>query len=821
LVHAAGGILHTLVVAFWLTASGGPAGTAGFHGTTTTQNHTVRLPGVEVVVNDATSGRRVAAVVSDGSGRFAVRGLPPGRYRVVARFAGFTDLSPAPMTLADGQDQEIDLDLALAPVTEDVKVIAQAGLAQTETSVSRDTVKGHMNEFLPVAGDGYRALLPIMPGVVRAPDGRISLKGARETQGALQVGRGYANDPSTGNFGIELPADSIDSVDVLPNPYAAEDGRFSSTVVRIETRAGSNQWHGLVNGFVPIPCLRLCDGASMGIRNYRPRGWFGGPIVKDRLFISQGVQYRFARVRVPGLPEAANDTTDHGLETFTRLDANVAAGHTLTATAALFPRRAQSVGLNTFTPSEAAPDYRLMGYSVAVADSATLSAAAFVESSLTATVYHADVSGHGEAPEELTVDGTRGNFFNTQSRRTHTVQWAESVSGSHHSATGEHLLRAGVDVMWAAYSGNSDSRPVIVRRADGTVSQRFDFGPGTAQQVSGTDVAAFLQDRWRVSRRLLFEPGLRVDRDGVIRRTNLSPRIGTVVGLLGDDVGVLRGGIGVFYERTPLNVGAFKSFETVTLTRFAADGVTPASAPIAFVPDVGSPRTPRSVIWNVEYDHRVGSNVFLKVNHLERRGTGIAIVEPVESGSVTALRLDSTGRSFYAETEISLRYGVSELQQLSVAYVRSHSTGNLNAFDTYFGNFRTPIVRPDQYALSSTDVPNRVLIRGVLTVRKKWTFSTLVEMRNGFPYSLIDQEQQFVGIRNAGGRFPNLYTVDLSIIRSVKLLGREIRFGVRGYHLLNNFAPRDVQNNIDSPAFGTFYNPIPRRLAVTFTFLPR
>jgi hypothetical protein len=39
--------------------------------------------------------------------------------------------------------------------------------------------------------------------------------------------------------------------------------------------------------------------------------------------------------------------------------------------------------------------------------------------------------------------------------------------------------------------------------------------------------------------------------------------------------------------------------------------------------------------------------------------------------------------------------------------------------------------------------------------------------------------------------------------------------------VLDTFQPRDVQNNIDSPAFGTFYNSIPRRLSVTVTFFAR
>ena len=94
-----------------------------------------------------------------------------------------------------------------------------------------------------------------------------------------------------------------------------------------------------------------------------------------------------------------------------------------------------------------------------------------------------------------------------------------------------------------------------------------------------------------------------------------------------------------------------------------------------------------------------------------------------------------------------------------------------------------------------------------------------MEIRDGFPYSVINQDQDFVGVRNAGGRFPLLATLDLSVVRSWKFLGYQVRYGVRGYHLLNQFMPRDVQNNIDSPAFGTFYNSIPRRLVCTFTFL--
>jgi hypothetical protein len=809
-------VFRTLGLVVFLSLLPVAAGAATVRGTTATQGGTTRLPGVEITVSHVVGGRLAGTAVSDASGRFEIQRLEAGRYQIVARLTGFNDLASAPITLAEGQTLEIDLDLTIASIAEQVEVVGQAGVAQTDNSASAEKINGQMNEFLPVAGEGYQALLPIMPGVVRAPDGRMSLKGARESQGALQVGSGYANDPSTGNFGVELPGDSIDSVEVVPNPYAAEDGRFSSTVVRIETRAGGNRWKALANGFVPVPCLEVCDGGTMGIVTFVPRGWVGGPLVKDRLFLSQGVQYRFASVRVRGLPEGANHSVNHSLDAFTRLDANLSGAHALSVTGAFFGRRSGNVGLGPFAPESVTPDFKFGGYSVSVTETASLSSTVVAESSLTATVYVGDTFGHGAQPDEFTVGGQQGNYFNTQHRRTHVVQWAESITSLHRGPIGEHLIRAGLDVMWARYSGDSHSNSVVIRRADDTISQLIDFSGPAFQRAAGRDVAAFVQDRWRVSSRIRVEPGLRADYDGVLGRTNLSPRLGLVAGVIGADAGVLRGGVGTFYERTPLNVATFGSFETATLTRYAPDGITPAPAAVSYRQTTGSLRTARSTIWNVEYDHRLAPYAFFKVAHLERRGSAATTLEPLESPAGAEIRLESRGRSRYSETEVSFRLGTTDLQSLSVSYVRSHAMTNLNTYDVFYGNFRNPIVRPDQYALSPTDTPNRLLIRGSFTIGN-WVISPVIEVRDGFPYSVIDEDQDFVGVRNAGGRFPPLATLDISIVRTWKLLGYPVRYGVRGYHLLNQFMPRDVQNNIDSPAFGTFYNSIPRRVTLTFT----
>ncbi len=778
------------------------------------------LPGVEVTALDG-AGHKTRTVVADAGGRYQIAGLPAGRYVVVARLPGFSERVAPPVDMTAGRSVVVDLDLALAPLAEEVKVVGEAGVAKAETAASTDSISGHLLDVLPVASDSYRALLPVLPGVVRQADGRISVKGARPTQGALKVGAGSGIDPSTGNFGIELPSDAVESVSVAPNPYAAEDGRFSSSLVQIETRGGTNSWRVVANSFLPLPCLTICDGHSVGLRNFGPRIWFGGPLVKSRLFVAQSLEYRMNYARIPSLPDPVNLTKADSFDSFTRLDAQVSPRHELQATLAFFPRQLRYANLNTFNPQEVSPDYRMVGYNATASDTATLAPTMVVESFVSASLYHTTVDPRSDDGMNLTVDGNTGAYFSRQERRTHAYQWTETLTSMRRTNHGDHLLKFGVDVLRASYTGTSESRPVTVWRADGTVSQRYTFSGPSSQREEGTDVAAFVFDRWRANPRLLLEPGVRVDRDGVLKRTSASPRFGFVVGILPPEVGVLRGGAGMFYERTPLNVAAFESFERATLTRFGADGVTPVSPPVTFVPRATSLETPRAVVWNVEYDHRLAENVFLKLNHLQRRGSHEFIVDPAEDSASAELRLTSRGTSRYRETEATVRIGPSEEKQFSVSYVRSRSTGDLNAFDVYFGNYRQPIIRPNEYSLSPVDVPDRLLIKGVSPWRKKWTVSTLVELRNGFPYSLVNQDQVFVGLPNTGGRLPFFYTIDAALIRSGRWFGRDVRFGVRVYHVLNTFAPREIQSNIDSDAFGTLYNSITRRITLTCTIVPK
>ena len=175
------------------------------------------------------------------------------------------------------------------------------------------------------------------------------------------------------------------------------------------------------------------------------------------------------------------------------------------------------------------------------------------------------------------------------------------------------------------------------------------------------------------------------------------------------------------------------------------------------------------------------------------------------------------------ELETTGRYLANERRDLTVSYVRSHSTRDLNDYDHYFGNFRNPIIRANEDSLSSTHVPHRWIVRGSLGLPGTWILSPLYEWRTGFPWSAVDEFQDFVGARNRLGRLPRVSTFDFSLTRPWRF--KKYRF-TAGLRVFNAFAvgnERDVQSNATSPDYGTFYNPIRRSIgdgAVSLFGLP-
>ena len=783
-------------------------------GFVTTQGKTIPLGGAQVVVRNGLNDE-IAAVITEGDGHFHVAVLPDGRYRITVSLAGFeTTVVQAAVTA--GGTTDVAIDLPIAAISQTVEVIGSAGIAASATLAPADTLGG--NDIEQYAGGGFQAALRLLASIIEVPGG-LSIKGGRPSQAGMQMGAITLVDPSTGLSTVSLPDDAIDSVAVLPNPYAVEYGRFSSGLVVIQTRRAGDTWKTRLNNLDPT--FRTARGTMFqikGIGAFAPRLETGGPIVKDQLFLEQTAQFRYGTSDVPSRPEDELKTT-RWFSSFTRVDWNLSPRHSVVGTGGFFPSEETWATLGTFTPPEATADIHAHVNHGGVSERALWSDTVFSETTVQVHEAQTNVDPQGQLPMQLLPETTLGNFYNTQRRSTATYQIVETVSGTRTIGGGLHLYKAGFDVLYSRYNGTSASRPVLIQRTDGSLARRLDYSGPSAQSVDSTDVALFVQDRFQPNSRWYLEFGGRVDRDGVVDRLNVTPRVGTAILLNQSATSVLRGGFGLFYERTPSTAGAFQQFESAVDTRFAADGASIIGEPIRFVHATASElETPRSRTWDIGLDQRLNERWSLRAGVIDRAGSHELIVDPVRSGNSGALTLSSSGRSRYREAEIGIHFTHGPAADVNASYVKSIARGDLNALTAYYDAVMWPIIGENAYARLSGDVPHRLTVRGRVMPTPRWLLLGILDWRSGMPWSAVNEYLDFVGARNERFRFPAYARTEIGIEHRFTILKLQPWIGVRAYNAFDAFLPTDVQANLSSPYFGRYYNSEYRQFRLQLRF---
>ena len=775
------------------------------------------LPGVVVTLSGARLGERKLQSISDMEGQFDFQGLVAGEYLVTVEFSGFKKYE---QRLSIQIDATVEHDILLQPVplTETVTVTHDRTDASKTESTTPSVITQEALRDAPLIDQKFQDALPLLPGVVRGPDGNLNIKGTRPSQSGILVSSLNVTDPVTGSPAIELPLEAVETVQVHSNPYSSEFGKFTGAVTTIETRSGSNELRYLMTGVLPRPRWR--DGKLFGIGAATPRIAVGGPIKKDKLFFFQSVEYRFVRTNVPSLEdleEHQRDIKRESFDSFSRIDYVVNSNNRLTASFSLFPQKFDYFNLNTFNPSDTTANFHQRGWFLALNEQATFKSGALLQSSFSVKQFDGDIFGNSGAPYEITPERNFGGWFNRQHRESRRYELLEVFN---FATLKGHGFKTGLNISHTWFTGSDTSNPVSIVRANGTTHELIEFAGEGVLDREQNEYSAFVQDKWIVNSRLVFDLGLRYDRDGIGKNNNFAPRLGFVVTPTDSDRTVVRGGVGLFYDKIPLNVGSFEQYQSRVVTTFADDGVTPIDGPRLFLNSAPDElKNPYSLAWNLQLDHQVNPRLLLRIGYEERSTRRDFVLEPVEN----ALLLQNNGRSRYRELQTVARFRFQEGRNLYLSYVRSQARGNLNDFNTYFGNLKHAVIRPDEYGKQPFDVPNRLLFWGDFSLPYGVVATPVVDWRSGFPFSIVNEEQDFVGPRNEGGRFPSLLTLDLLVMKALTIPFRGKKYKGRAgftiFNITNHWNPRDVQNNLDSEQFGTFFNSPGLSMRLKFEFV--
>jgi len=774
-------------------------------------------PNVRVTLRNLASGTE-AATVSNELGAYLFQGVLTGDYEVRVTLSGFEPITKS-VTL-EGGETKLDFQLVLTKRQDAVNVTAESPHVDvTSSNGGAPTLDANTLRSLVQANQDFQDALPLLPGVVRGADGEIHIKGGRANQSSTLVNAASVADPFTGQTALKIPSIAVQSVRVLSNPFSAEYGRFSSGVVEVTTRGGTDEWKALFED--PIPRFRWIDYHIHGIESASPHFTYSGPLKRGKLYIFQSLAVGYDVVRTPSLPNPDNVRVEKSATTYTQLDWIPTANHRVTGVLTTDPRNTDFANIDTFNPQPVTANYHQRTFFTSVTDRWILSNGGFVQSLFSAKRLDVHVFPADAGAREMVLfpEQNSGSFFETQRRRTRLYQWSQSLHLRPMELKGRHLLTLGYAYTYSSDGNVVGNLPVSVLREDQSRASRIVYGDALAADKSSNEIAIFAQDNWQLSQWIALDLGVRLDHDSLASGTwSAAPRIGFVFSPTHDNRTAIRGGVGLFYDKIPFNVALFRAFPAQTVTDFAADGVAAINGPVTFThvnaTANGELQVPYSMGWTLQFDRELAPGVLFRFGYEGRRGSREFFVDPIQTGSTGELQLRNSGKTSYEEFLWMVRWRFAERSTLFASFVRSSAHGDLNDYNQFFGNFSNPLIRPNQYGLLSSDAPNRGLFWGIFGLPHKLDFVPTLDVHTGFPYSRLDRNWNYVGQRNGAGRFPVFVGLDVKFLYPVdfKFRGHRIQFraGLSILNVINHAQPRDVQQNEMSPFYGMFYNSVGR-----------
>ncbi len=573
------------------------------------------LPGVAIVVtNEATGVFR--DVVSSNEGTYLASQLVPGTYRVVARLPGFRTAEQRGLILQVGTTLTINLTLAIGGLEETVTVAGQSPLVDTTSArVGGNIGTAELSE-LPAMNRNYFASVALLPGVQFSPSTQMGndtiIASGQSPQGNnVTVDGGYNMDDALGATAgaqVRTPIEAVQEFQVLTSMYDAEFGRASGAIVNAVTKAGTNQFKGVM--FLSAASSRLTSKDFLVEQGNLPKptvtkrdwgGVIGGPVVRNRAHFFFSLERQIdnpTRTRVfSARPEYDFSVIEErsSWNTLVRFDHQLNRNHTwairyLRESAPQFP-----TGFGARTTLESVQDETDLDETAVGTLTSVLGNARVNTLRLARTWEH---WWHGNPctralgfEREGSITGCAPQLdypsflaqASTEAQGPWDSNWQieDDFSWFIPGKKGDHEVKIGARYNFTelrrvsqinqngTFRFNTDSAfdPANPR----TYPERLTIRAGEFEEfIKDHTFEAYAQDRWKMGPRTSLSIGLRYDLEVIpidethnplfsasnkkspVDRNNFSPRIGLTHAL--DDLGksVIRGGYGIFYNRTVL-----------------------------------------------------------------------------------------------------------------------------------------------------------------------------------------------------------------------------------------------------------------------------
>jgi hypothetical protein len=258
----------------------------------------------------------VSKSVTGDTGEYHFFALPPGNYVLMLAKTGFTTLRRRGIQLRVADRVSLDLELQIGELSQIVEVTAATPLLQTTGGTESFVVDGKKVATLPLDGRNFVPLVALSPGVALPPGSTASPSVLPRINGSRPRTSEYIYDgvsvlqPEPGQAAYYPILDAMQEFRVQINSYSAEYGRSNGGVIQVNTKSGTNDFHGSVFEYFRNETLNARNffapaGPKPPFKRNQYGFVLGGPIQKNKAFFLadwQGTRLRTGNTRTSTVP---------------------------------------------------------------------------------------------------------------------------------------------------------------------------------------------------------------------------------------------------------------------------------------------------------------------------------------------------------------------------------------------------------------------------------------------------------------------------------------------------------------------------------------
>jgi hypothetical protein len=237
---------------------------------------------------------------SNAKGYYRFPGLAVGRYTVTVTSTGFKTKVIEDVILQVGQTRTLDATLAVGVPTEQVEVNAILSPSDRSSAEAATVIRTDQIENLPNNGRDWASFTLLAPFAQDDGGGdqrTIRFAGRARDDNNFQIdgvdAGGIQEQAQKSQTRLQISQDAIQEYRVNSALYDAEYGTQAGGQIDVETKSGTNDWHGSVFGYLRNSLFDSRNFNDFDVNGnpaippfrYGQYGMsLGGPVVKNKLF---------------------------------------------------------------------------------------------------------------------------------------------------------------------------------------------------------------------------------------------------------------------------------------------------------------------------------------------------------------------------------------------------------------------------------------------------------------------------------------------------------------------------------------------------------